>query len=75
MSRYNNEYLDVDEYLVTEEHHGTFSLPTPPPVVGYWIVHTGGPFETRFTMYRKPQWLTRFLMKHCFEIEWKDHAS
>ena len=39
--------------------------------VGNWVLHDGS-LRVIFPMYRKPRWLTRFMMKWCFEILWED---
>ena len=44
---------------------------------GFWILKTGysGPFvvhSIKLAMKNRPKWLTRFAMKHVFDIEWED---
>lgn len=65
----NDDYLsDYSEYYEEE---------TPPSgvkqiVAGYWTIDTGNPSTTLvLMMYKKPRWITRFLAKWLFEIEWR----
>lgn len=65
-----------------EEQGFTFFGFTPPPKpVGYWVIYSGASpksewsTSTRFAMYRKPRWLTRFLMKYLVEIHWVEEKE
>lgn len=62
------------------ESHPAFceaKLCEPKKPVGYWEHRTGfeGPFgvsSIRLEMYRKPNWITRYLMRQLLEIHWID---
>lgn len=45
------------------------SIPKPPKYVGKWKM-PGAP--TYFMCTTKPRWLTRFMMKHVMQWEWRD---
>jgi hypothetical protein len=56
---------------------GTFKIAPPPKAVGRWEHRTGfegsmGVASLQLYMYRKPSWITRYLMKHLMEIHWVD---
>lgn len=38
--------------------------------VGHWII--GGPMGLKFSLVKKPRWLTRVFMKLVAEWEWSD---
>lgn len=49
----------------------------PQKVIGHWEHRTGfegafGVTSLRLCMYRKPSWITRYLMKRLMEIHWID---
>ena len=51
-------------------------LPPPPPI-GRFIYRTGagengwGVTTYQFSLYRKPKWITRRLLKWLFDVEWE----
>jgi hypothetical protein len=54
---------------------GTIKFTPPQKAVGWWEhrMGSGGYIGvTRLQMYRKPRWITRYLMKHLMEIHWVD---
>lgn len=48
---------------------GDWKILCPPPPVGSWKM-PGAPVYFHATV--KPRWLTRFLMRHLLQWEWKE---
>lgn len=57
----------------TEEGLGSFTLSSPPPPVGYWVMPGGtATWYTKFAVYKKPRWHVRKMMLWVFGWDWED---
>ena len=60
--------FDPDQIIWREQDPEIHIIKPPPKEAGYYVV--GGNWQ--FAIRKKPRWLSRFLMKHLLEWEWKD---
>jgi flavin-dependent dehydrogenase len=57
--------------IYTHEH--SYTIPMPPPTVGYWLFPgSHGTANIQFHMPKKPNWLHRTMMRLLLGFEWRD---
>ena len=69
--------IPSSEEMLKRSHEmlNSYRISRPPsPVVGGWVLRDG-PNCITFHMHHKPRWLTRFMMRVCFELTWEDQPD
>ncbi len=63
--------------MIGKTETGIFYMgnPRPPVISGCWRANQGENVYFQFPMYKKPKWITRKMMKWCFDIKWEDNLE
>jgi hypothetical protein len=83
MNPTNEEFFCDIECKINEHHpdcaiglkakNNTYSVSTPPPIIGYWVLPgSSSAYTTTFAGYSKPNWFHRKMMQVVLGWKWKD---